>query len=94
MSSNKQRRYYSGKNKHHTLKMQLVVDKATGTIICVARAAGRWQDCRLFKQSPVRSHPDTKAITDTGYMGLQKLHGHTILPKKRSQKYPLNKEDK
>ncbi|HBR51842.1 MAG TPA: hypothetical protein DEA71_17380 [Nitrospira sp.] len=27
-------------------------------------------------------------------MGLQKLHGHTILPKKRSQKYLLNKENK
>lgn len=69
------------------------MDKATGTIICVAHAAGRRHDFRLFKQSQVRFHPDTKAITDTGYMGLQKLHGHTILPKKRSKKHPLNKED-
>lgn len=49
---------------------------------------------RLFKQSQVRFHPDTKTITDPGYMGLQKPHGHTIMPKKRSQKYLLNKEDK
>ncbi len=33
-------------------------------------------------------------MTDTGYLGLQKLHGHTTMPKKRSTKNPLNKKDK
>lgn len=33
-------------------------------------------------------------MTDTGYLGLQKLHEKTTLPKKRSKKNPLNKEDK
>ena len=70
------------------------MDKATSTIICIAHAAGRRHDFRLFKQSQVRFHPDTKAITDTGYMGLQKLHGHTILPKKHRKKHPLHKQDK
>jgi len=48
----------------------------------------------VLKESDVRFHPDTHAITDTGYMGLQKLHGNTAMPKKRSKKNPLNKEDK
>lgn len=86
-TSKKQRRHYSGKKKRHTLKAQLVVEKTTGTIICVAHAAGRRQDFRLFKQSRVRLHPDT------GYMGLQKLHGRTTMPKKCSKKNPLNKDD-
>src|SRR6185437_4845715 len=30
----------------------------------------------------------------TGYMGLQKLHGKTTMPKKRSKKTPLTKQDK
>ncbi len=33
-------------------------------------------------------------MTDTGYMGLQKLHGKTTMPKKRSKKNPLSKQDK
>ena len=31
---------------------------------------------------------------DTGYQGLQKIHKETQLPKKRSKKNPLSKEDK
>src|SRR5580704_5045267 len=31
----KQRRYYSGKNKRHTLKTQLVVEKSTRRILCI-----------------------------------------------------------
>jgi len=33
-------------------------------------------------------------ITDTGYQGLQKIHAKTQMPKKRSKKNPLTKEDK
>lgn len=39
-------------------------------------------------------HPDTEAQTDTGYLGLQKIHGKTTMPTKRSKKNPLTKEDK
>lgn len=70
------------------------MDKATGKIICVAHDAGRRHDFRLFRRSKVRLHPDTEAITDTGYMGLHKLHAKTTMPKKRSKKNPLSKEDK
>lgn len=33
-------------------------------------------------------------MTDSGYQGLQKLHLKTKMPKKRSKKIPLTKEDK
>jgi hypothetical protein len=33
-------------------------------------------------------------VTDSGYQGLQKLHLKTQMPKKRSKKNPLTKEDK
>lgn len=70
------------------------MDKATGRIICIAHDKGRRHDFRLFKESNVKLHPDTEALTDTGYLGLQKLHGKTTMPKKRSKKNPLSKEDK
>lgn len=31
---------------------------------------------------------------DTGFQGLQKIHGNTEIPKKRSKRNPLTREDK
>lgn len=36
----------------------------------------------------------TNALTDTGYLGLQKLHTNTSMPKKKSKKQPLTQLDK
>ena len=35
-----------------------------------------------------------KAKVDTGFQGIQKIHSNTEIPKKRSKKHPLTKEDK
>jgi hypothetical protein len=48
----------------------------------------------LFKKSKVHVHPDAKIITDSGYQGIKKLHANSVLPKKRSKKNPLTKEDR
>ncbi|MBL3284917.1 IS5 family transposase domain protein [Rickettsiales endosymbiont of Paramecium tredecaurelia] len=39
-------------------------------------------------------NPSIKAITDTGYQGIQKLHSKSELPRKKTKKNPLTKEDK
>jgi hypothetical protein len=39
-------------------------------------------------------HPKIAIGVDTGYQGLQKIHARTLIPKKRSKKHPLSKEDK
>jgi hypothetical protein len=36
----------------------------------------------------------TSALVDTGYLGLQKLHANTVMPKKKTKKQPLTKEEK
>lgn len=33
-------------------------------------------------------------LTDTGYQGLQRIHANSKLPKKKTKKIPLTKEDK
>ena len=48
----------------------------------------------MFKESGVHIHPDTKSLTDTGYQGIQKIHKKAELPKKKTKKNPLTKEDK
>ena len=34
------------------------------------------------------------AETDTGYIGIKKIHANSVLPKKRTKKNPLTDEDK
>lgn len=72
----------------------MVVDKKTKKVICTAFANGKRHDFRLFKESKIHIYSGIKVITDTGYQGIQKIHSKSELPKKRSKKNPLTKEDK
>lgn len=72
----------------------MIVDKKSRKIICTAFANGKRHDFRLFKESKTKIHPNTKIITDTGYQGLKKLHEKTQMPKRKTKKNPLTKEDK
>ena len=63
-------------------------------MICTSFSNGKRHDFRLFKESKTHILPEIKVITDTGYQGLQKIHNKSELPKKKSKKNPLTKEDK
>jgi len=71
-----------------------VVAKKTHQIICIEVEKGRRHDYHLYKNSKVHIHPQTQAVVDTGYQGLQKIHSNTLKPLKSSKKKPLTKEDK
>ena len=85
---------YSGKKKRHTQKTQIVADKSSRKILCTAFDKGRRHDFKLFKDSSVYLKKETKCLVDTGYQGICKLHNNSELPKKKSKKNPLTKEDK
>jgi hypothetical protein len=70
------------------------VNKKTKQVICTSFSNGKKHDFKLFKESKAHIHPDTTTITDTGYQGIQKIHPKAQLPKKKSKKNPLTKEDK
>lgn len=90
----KQKHYYSGKKKKHSLKSQLVVDKKTGTIICTKVGKGRRHDFHLFKTSKLGVKGSTKIIADSGYQGIKKTHSNSELPKSNTKKHPLTEEEK
>jgi len=48
----------------------------------------------MLKESKIRFLESAIALTDTGYLGLQKVHSNTLMPKKKSKKNPLTQEDK
>ena len=70
------------------------MDKKTHKVICTNFSNGRDHDFRLFKESKVHIHPKIQVLTDTGYQGIKKIHANSAVPKKRSKKNPLSKEDK
>jgi hypothetical protein len=46
----KQKKYYSGKQKYHTIKSQVLANKKTGEIICRAFSKGETHDFSLLKK--------------------------------------------
>ena len=70
------------------------MDKKTKRVICTGFANGKRHDFRLFKESKTKINPDIKVMTDTGYQGIHKRHAKSELPKKKTKKNPLTKEDK
>jgi hypothetical protein len=85
---------YSGKKKRHTQKTQIIADKTSRKILCTDFAKGRKHDFRLFKESKVYFKKDSKCMVDTGYQGIHKIHTDSELPKKKTKKNPLTKQDK
>lgn len=79
----RQRQFYSGKKKRHTLKCQIVFDGDSGQIICTFLGKGRRHDFKLFQASGVRFAPQTESLQDKGYQGIQKLHANARLPHKK-----------
>ena len=63
-------------------------------MICTDFSNGKRHDFRLFKESKVRFQTKTQTLTDGGYQGIQKLHANSDLPKKKTKKHPLSKEER
>lgn len=91
----KQRKYYSGKKKRHTLKTQIIINAKTRMIIAVFVSFGSTHDFNMWKKSVgVKVVKRIKIQGDSGYQGIKKYHVNSETPKKKSKKSPLTKEDK
>lgn len=90
----RQKWFYSGKKKRHTLKAQLIIEQSTGKIICTFFGQGRQHDFALFKASGVRFHPTTESLQDSGYQGIDKYHNNSYIPKKKPKNGELSSLEK
>lgn len=70
------------------------MNKKNKQIICTDFCEGKKHDFCLLKEGKIRFSKTSKILADTGYQGLQKRHANTELPKKRSKKIKLTKEEK
>jgi len=65
----KQKRYYSGKKKRHTIKYQVVTQDGK-TINAVSKSyEGSMHDKKIYDKTRLEKPPDTKGVGDTGYLG-------------------------
>src|SRR5262245_31573294 len=91
----RQRAYYSGKKKAHTLKSQVAVDE-DGRVVNVAESRpGRWADLKVFQRSGLAGRlirAKVGALGDLGYVGLDgvspRLRGATPRRKPRGKDRP------
>src|SRR5262245_28222165 len=82
----KQRAYYSGKTKAHTLKSQVAVDEESGRFVDVSDSVpGRWADIKLLKRSRLlgRLPAGVGALGDLGYVGIDGLHEAGACPRRK-----------
>jgi hypothetical protein len=94
----RQRAYYSGKKKAHTLKSQVGVDEDTGRVVDVSDTVpGPWADIKLLKKSRLlkRLPEGVGGIGDLGYTGIADLHpaGLGAAPRKKPRGQPRPPED-
>ncbi len=71
-----------------------MIDGRTRQVICTAHGRGTTHDFALYKHSKINLNPDLEVLADSGYQGLDKLHGKSKTPKKKPKKGQLTKEEK
>lgn len=81
----KQRQYYSGKKKRHTLKSQVVIATESLKVICTTHGTGKEHDFQLFKRSKVKPLEQFEILADKGYQGIKKIHTSSYTPIKKKK---------
>jgi hypothetical protein len=89
-----QRDYYSGKQKRHTIKAQLIVCLKTLQILLIVCGKGRTHDFALLKQCRLRITKALKTYADSGYQGILKLYPNSLTPIKKPKHRDLTKAEK
>lgn len=88
-----QKEKYSGKKKYHTMKIQIIKGKDTGLIYEVEIGAGREHDFHLWKRTYEGTPENVTNIVDLGYLGMDKVHSNSRVPKKSTKKHKLTGDE-
>jgi hypothetical protein len=92
----RQRAYYSGKKKAHTLKSQVAVDEHSGRFVHVSDSVpGRWADIKLLRTSRLmgRLPAGVGGVGDLGYTGIRDIHPSGACPRRKPRGKPRPPED-
>jgi hypothetical protein len=90
----KQNKYYSGKQKYHTIKSQFLANTKSTEIICTAFSNGKTHDFSLFKKSKIGMNEELELWGDKGYQGIKKIHTNSRTPIKKIKNKKLSQAEK
>jgi hypothetical protein len=91
----RQREFYSGKKKRHTVKNVVITDRRTRKIKALSRTRpGKTSDKRTADEEDYRFPARSKLYKDTGFQGYEPANVRTKQPKKRPRKGELTAEEK
>ncbi len=89
----KQRCWYSGKKKRHTIKTEAIIT-AQGRIVSVSPPVpGRVSDITIRRRGPPLPK-GARLYADSGYQGLQDEHPDIDIPYKKTKKRKLTKDER
>lgn len=89
----KQRCWYSGKKKRHTIKTEIIITEAGRLVSVSDPAPGRVHDLEVRRRGPPLPK-EARAYADSGYQGYQKDHAAIDIPFKKAKKKKLTKDEK
>lgn len=90
----KQKTYYSGKKKSHTVKNNVITDRRGKVLYLSGTHEGKQHDKKIADEEGYRFPRGSKLLQDTGFQG-HKPDGVTVLqPKKKPRGGELTPEDK
>jgi len=90
----KQRQWFSGKKKRHTIKTQLIVCLKTLQILLVVCDKGRTHDFKMLKKGRLKILKELKKYGDSGYQGIAKLYENSTTPHKKPKGGELTPKQK
>ena len=80
----KQKKYYSGKKKMHSVKTQFIINAETGKILSIKTSEGKKHDFKLWKDSKISIPVQIKILADSGYQGMKKNRKNARTPFKKN----------
>ena len=91
----RQKKYYSGKKKRHTIKNNVITDKRTKKIKALSDTKeGSMHDKKLADDWELEFPPDSALFKDTGFQGYDPPNTIPIQPKKKPKGKELTPEEK
>lgn len=91
-----QGKHYSGKKKRHMRKNIVITDHRKRILVLTPSKHGRVHDKKLADKAlaVVRIPEEIALLADTGFIGIDKQHANTLMPKKKPRGGVLTEADK
>ena len=91
----RQRQFYNGKKKRHSIKNNLIIDRRTRKIKGLSTTCeGKKHDKKLADEQALRLPKGSRLWKDTGFQGYEPAGVRTLQPKKKPKGGKLSPEEK